>query len=133
MNDVIAGVVPMYAAAPATALPHVKGGSVVALGQTGAKRSEFIKDIPTFAEQGVPDYDVELWYALLGPAKLPTDISGRLRKEITEILAKPEVRSRLLSLGFEPKPSSGDQLADTLRAEMKQWSEVAKAAKLSAE
>jgi tripartite-type tricarboxylate transporter receptor subunit TctC len=131
MTDVIAGVVPMYMAAPATALPFVANGKVVALGQTTAERSTLVKNIPTVAEQGVPGYDVELWYGLLGPAKMPTDIVDRLSKEIAQILLLPDVRERLEKLGFEPKSSSPAQFSAYIEREVKQWAEVAQAAHLS--
>ena len=131
MNDVLAGVVPMYFAAPSTAMSHIQAGKVRALGQSTATRSALIKDIPTIAEQGVPGYNVELWYGLLGPAKLPQPIVERILKEVTEILKKDQVRASLQALGFEPKPSSSEVFAKYIRSEMEQWADVAKVAKLT--
>lgn len=131
MNDVLAGHVSLYFAAPATALPHVTSGGVRALGQSAAERSELIKDIPTLAEQGVTGYNVELWYGLLGPAKLPPAVVVRLQKEVADILNMAEVRKTLQGLGFQPKPSSSQQFADYIQSELQQWAEVAKAANLS--
>ena len=131
MNDLLAGHVSLYFAAPATALPHVASGGVRALGQSSSERSELIKDIPTITEQGVAGYNVELWYGLLGPAKLPPAVVARLQKEVTDILGMAEVTKTLQGLGFQPKPSSSEKFADYIQSEMKQWAEVAKAANLS--
>jgi tripartite-type tricarboxylate transporter receptor subunit TctC len=131
MTDVIAGVVPMYMAAPATALPFIASGQVVALGQSTAERSDLVKNIPTIAEQGVPGYDVELWYGLLGPAKMPQDIVDRLHKEVAEILQLSDVLEILQKLGFEPKSSTPQQFSAYIEHEVKQWAEVAQAAHLT--
>lgn len=131
MNDVLSGVVPLYFGAPATILSHIKARSVRALGQSTATRSELMKDIPTLAEQGVTGYNVELWYALLGPAKLPRPVIERISTEVTAILQKPEVKKSLEALGFEPKPSSPAELAKYIVSERDQWAEVAKVSNLT--
>ncbi|MEI9806008.1 MAG: tripartite tricarboxylate transporter substrate binding protein [Pseudolabrys sp.] len=131
MSDVLAGVVPLYFSAPSTALPHIKAGTALALGQTTGTRSELIKDIPTIAEQGVPGYNMELWYALLGPADLPRPIVDRLVTAMSAALKKDEVKQTLEKLGFAPKPSTPEELGKYIRSEVEQWSVVAKAANLS--
>jgi tripartite-type tricarboxylate transporter receptor subunit TctC len=131
MTDVIAGVVPMYMAAPATALPFIANGLVIPLGQSTAVRSDLVKNIPTLAEQGVPGYDVELWYGLLGPAKMPQDVVNRLNKEVAQILQLPDVREKLQKLGFEPKSSTPQRFSAYIVHEVEQWAEVVQAAHLT--
>lgn len=131
MNDVVAGVVPLYFAAPSTAIPHVQSGAVRALGISTDKRPDFIKDIPTIAEQGVPGYNTELWYGLLAPRNTPPEIVQKLNTEIAKILQKPEVRNVLLGLGFEPKNLTPAEFRDYIRAEVKRWAAVATAANLA--
>jgi tripartite-type tricarboxylate transporter receptor subunit TctC len=131
MTDVLAGVVPLYFASPATALPQIKAGAALVLGQTTATRSELLKDIPTIAEQGVPGYNMELWYALLGPANMPRPIVDRIVAAMSAALKKDEVKQTLEKLGFAAKPSTPEELGKYIRSEVEQWSVVAKAANLS--
>lgn len=131
MNDVLAGVVPLYFAAPSTAIPNVQNGAVRALGISTDKRPDFIQDIPTIAEQGVPGYNVELWYGLLAPRNTPPDVVKKLNMEISKTLQKPEVRKVLLGLGFEPKGMASAEFRDYLRVEVKRWAEVAAASNLA--
>ena len=132
MTDVLANVVPMYFASPATAMPLVEAGSIKALGQSSARRPSFVPNIPTIAEQGYPDYRVDFWYGLLAPAGTPAPIVERLHAEVGEVLKMPKITEHFNKLGFEAaglKPADFDRF---IREEADVWAGVAKAAKLGA-
>jgi tripartite-type tricarboxylate transporter receptor subunit TctC len=86
-----------------TAAPHIKAGTVVALGTTGAKRSKFLPELPTLAEQGLDDYQVTAWFGLFGPDKLPKPIVEKLNVATNTILARADIQKRLGQLGVEPE------------------------------
>lgn len=130
MADVISGVVQAYFAASATALTQLQGGTVRAIAQTTGKRSQTFKDIPTIAEQDVPDFDLAQWYGLVAPAKLPPEIAEKIRKEVTDIMGKDDIRKKMLGLGCEPQPSTSAEFAKYIGSEVKLWTEIAKEAKL---
>ena len=111
-------------------MTQLQGGTVRALAQATAKRSETFKDIPTVAEQGVPDFDLAQWYGLVAPAKLPPEVSEKIRKEVTDLMTKDDVRKEMLTLGCDPQPSTGEAFAAYINSEVKLWGEIAKAAKL---
>ena len=73
MNDLLGGQVHFMIESIPTALPHIQSGKIRALGVTGSQRSSGLPDVPTIAEAGVPGFNVESWFALMGPAGLPTE------------------------------------------------------------
>lgn len=123
--DVASGNVPMYFGAPSSGLPFIAAGKVRAIAISSAKRPSFMPNIPTVQEQGIADFNVELWYGILAPAKTPPARIAQLQQDIKEILAKPNVRETMLGLGFEPRPSTPEEFATYLVSEIKLWGDVA--------
>ncbi len=81
-------------------LPHIKSGKVVALGTTAAQRSQATPDIPALAE--LPQFknvDIESWFALMGPAKLPQPVVAKLKKALAETLQSPDFRQKMAAAG----------------------------------
>ncbi len=91
----------------APAHPQIKGGNVRGLAVTGEARWHDLPDIPTMAEAGFPDFVFETYTALLAPAKTPPEIVARLEKETLAILARPEMRERLVQGGFQVQAKDG--------------------------
>ena len=131
--DVASGNVPMYFGAPSSGQPFIATGKVRAIALSSATRPTFMPDIPTVQEQGVADFNVELWYGLLAPAKTPPARIAQIETAVKEILAKPNVRETMLGLGFEPRPSTPEAFAAYLNREIKLWGEVADIAGLKPE
>jgi len=73
------------------------------------------------------------WYGLWGPKNLPADVSNKLQAEITKILAQPDVKERLNTLGFEPIGSPGDTFAKYVRDEMAKYEAIIRDAKIRVE
>jgi tripartite-type tricarboxylate transporter receptor subunit TctC len=97
---------------------------------TSAKRSQAMPEIPTFAESGVPGFDVTGWYALLAPAGTPAAIVNKVQSDTTASLRIPEVTARLSSEGAEPVGSSPEVLARFLQTETQKWAKVVKVANI---
>jgi tripartite-type tricarboxylate transporter receptor subunit TctC len=91
----------------APAHPQIKGGNIKGLAVTGETRWHDLPDIPTMAEAGFPDFVFETYTALLAPAKTPHEIVARLEKETLGILARPEMRERLVQSGFQVQARDG--------------------------
>jgi tripartite-type tricarboxylate transporter receptor subunit TctC len=111
-----------------SAVAHVKGGKLRALGVTGAKRSPLFPEVPTIAEAGLPGYEVVSWYGLIGPAGMPREIVDRLNAEATKAANSPGFRSRMEPLGFEIVTATPEKMAEMLRADSARWAPVIKAA-----
>ena len=106
---------------PSSALPHIQAGKLRPLAVTSRQRSPALADVPTVAEQGVPNFEVTGWFGVLAPAGTPAPVVARLNKEAAAALAAPEVKERLAGLGLEPgggSPADFNRLieADTARA-----------------
>jgi tripartite-type tricarboxylate transporter receptor subunit TctC len=87
---------------PSSALPLIKAGRLRALAVTSRNRAATLPDVPTVAEQGVPNFEVTGWFGVLAPAGTPAPIVERLNKDLQAMLAQPDVKSKLAELGLEP-------------------------------
>jgi tripartite-type tricarboxylate transporter receptor subunit TctC len=111
-------------------LPQINSGALHALAVMGAKRSVVLKDVPTAAQSGLPNFNVASWNALAAPAKTPKAVIDRLNKEVNAAVNSPDVQKSLLALNIEASPSTPAQLADLLASEMKRWAGVIASAKV---
>jgi tripartite-type tricarboxylate transporter receptor subunit TctC len=121
MPDVISGQVDMSFPNLPSGLPHVKSGSLRALGVTTAKRSSAAPNIPTIAESGLPGYEMATWYGLVAPANLPIEIRNQINKELQGILADPKFRDKLIAQGADPMPGTPEQFAAFIKSEIEKW------------
>src|SRR3954471_4249394 len=101
LNDIMGGQIQLIADPMASSLPLAAAGKIKALAVTSAKRVAAAPDIPTIAESGMTGFEFASWYGLWGPKGLPADITAKLHGEVVKVLAQPDVRERLATLGFE--------------------------------
>jgi tripartite-type tricarboxylate transporter receptor subunit TctC len=123
-SDLVGGQVSMTFGTSLSVVPHVRSGRLRALATTGAQRSPALPDLPTVAEAGVPGYEASLWYAFVGPARLPPEIVHRLNAEIVAVLRLPDVRERLASQGVDTQSSTPEELGRLMTADLKRWADV---------
>jgi tripartite-type tricarboxylate transporter receptor subunit TctC len=133
MDDLRAGTVQLYVNAALTGLPAAREGGARALAVTSRQRLAAAPEIPTAAEAGLPGFEAEAWWALVGPRGLPEEVVGPLQRAVAEAVRDPAVAARLRALGAEPVGSTGAELAATLRAEDAKWGEAARAAGVAVE
>ena len=126
--DALAGHTPLAFASAASVQNHLKSGNLKALGVPSGKRSRQYPDIPTFAESGWADFDINSWVGLVAPAKTPRAIVERLNTELNAALADPEVRSKLEAAGISPTPGTAEAFSATIRKELALYGGVVKAA-----
>jgi tripartite-type tricarboxylate transporter receptor subunit TctC len=110
-----------------SALPHIRSGALRALGVTTPKRWPSTPDIPTIAEQGLPDYSATAWFAMYAPAKTPAPIVAKLNQEIDAILKTPEMKAQFDQQGAEPVGGKPEVLADLMKGEIEKWAKAVKA------
>ncbi|HEY9224333.1 MAG TPA: tripartite tricarboxylate transporter substrate binding protein [Variovorax sp.] len=129
LNDLLGGQVSMSFTDVLTALPYVKTGKLRALGVTTTGRSQALPDVPTVAEQGVPGYDVSVFFGIVAPAGTPPDRIAKLNQAFVDVLDTPKVKQLFASQGLEPAPSSTpQQLGKFIQAQMAKWAGVVKQA-----
>ena len=132
MPDLLSGTVSLAFPNLPTAMPLVRRGQLRALGVTTRTRSAAAPDIATIAESGVPDYDMSTWYGLVAPARLPADIRKKLSEALITTLNNPEVRSKLVAQGMDPRPSTPEEFAKFIAEESLRWSGLLKSLNLTA-
>ena len=129
LNDLLGNQVSMSFTDVLTALPYVKAGKLRALGITTAERSQALPEVPTVAEQGVPGYDVSVFFGIVAPAGTPPERIARLNQAFVEVLATSKVRQLFASQGLEPAPASTpEQLGRFIQAQVLKWAGVVKQA-----
>jgi len=129
--DVISGHIPVMFSATSLVIEQIRDGKIRALAGGGARRLALLPAVPTIAESGVPGFDFNTWMAILAPLNTPKEIIARLNTEITKALAAPDVRERLVSIGFEIDGSSPEKLAAVTRARLEQMQKIIKGAGIS--
>jgi tripartite-type tricarboxylate transporter receptor subunit TctC len=133
LNDLLGGHIGVLISAIPNAHSHILAGTIYGLAVTGAKRSGLLPNLPTFAEAGLPGYDVPLRWGLAAPAGTPRAIVEKLNSALNAALATDEVRQRLAVEGAEPEPTTPEAYAGIIDREVTMWSDLVKAAGIKAE
>jgi tripartite-type tricarboxylate transporter receptor subunit TctC len=108
-------------------LPQVEAGKLRALAITSAARSQLVPNVPTVAEVGFPDFEVLAWYALFAPRETPKPIVERLSAEIEKIVRLPEIQTKMIQLGMEPRYMNPEQLTSFVAVESPKWGALLRA------
>jgi tripartite-type tricarboxylate transporter receptor subunit TctC len=129
--DTLGGQVSFAIVTMPAAISHVRAGKLRALAVTTLKRNPGAPEIPTVAEAlKLPDYEVDSWYALFAPAKTPSAIVDKMQKAVAQTIQLPDVKQKLLEQGGDTVGSSPEYLERVVKAELRKWPEVVKAAKI---
>ena len=129
----MAGHTPIAWATIASAKQALEAGQLRALAVASKTRSQLLADVPTTAEAGYPDIQGDSWVGLLAPAGTPNEIIGAVQREIAEIIALPDVKERLPTLGFEAVASTPEEFATRIKVETEMWGKVIRAANIKPE
>jgi len=126
----LVGEVPLIFTTAAGVTQHVEAGRIRALAVTTKKRFVLWPNVPTIAETVLPDFDVLAWYAVAAPRNLPPALVNRLSAVVRDVLKRPDVSEKLLSLGAETRPSSPREAQQFLASEVARWSKVVRDEKI---
>lgn len=133
MADLMAGQIDLMFDAAITAVPQVKAGKLQALAVSGGRRLPELPQVPTFDELGLKDFQGNLWIGLLAPAGTPAPVLQRLNDELQTVLKKPEVRTRMATLGFEPLPGPPAALPAHMQAVQDAWARVVRERRITSD
>lgn len=126
--DLLGGNVNTMISNPTSVVPHIKTGKLRALGIIGANRIDALRDVPTAAEAGFPEFaNVIEWYGMVAPAATPRPVVNKLNGAIVRALQMPDVQQRIQALGMTPSPSTPEELDKQIRADYALWGKVVKA------
>jgi tripartite-type tricarboxylate transporter receptor subunit TctC len=131
--DVASGTLGVSFVSSNVALPLIKAGKLRALAVPSRQRLAVLPNVPTMAESGYPDFDLQPWTGLFGPAGLDKAIVARLSSSMKEILAEPEVVERFAGLSMTPGFMMPAELSDKIRKSIELWKDVAAKGKVVVE
>jgi len=112
------------------AVPLVTSGKLRGLAVTTPQRSAAVPQVPTVSEAGYPGLSSTVWTGFFVPAKTPKAIGERLSAVVLQVAAMPEIRDKLVQLGFEPTSISGEQFQRDVAVELQHWADVIRKAGL---
>ena len=124
IQDVVAGHVPVMFVDVAAGTPMIKAGKLRVLAVASPKRIAAMPNVPTFAEQGIPDFEAWAWQGLAVPAGTPKDVVTRLNVEYAKAVADPTIRQKLVDAGVEPVTSTPEEMNAYIKSETDKWAQV---------
>jgi tripartite-type tricarboxylate transporter receptor subunit TctC len=133
LGDLMAGSIDMMLTTAIAAMGLIKTGKVRALGVAGNTRQETMPEVPTFAEQGWPGYQISEWKALAAPAGTPPDVVATLNRSINQVLRSEQVAAKLREEGSEVAGGTPDAMMALVRADIERWKAVARKSGVSIE
>jgi len=133
ITDLLAGVVDASFQNINAVVQHINAGKLRALAVTGDKRSALLPQVPTLAEAGVKGADVYSWQAVAAPRGLPADVKGTLHAALVAALNDPQVKAKLVDLGFEIVANTPEQFTRFQAAEFARWKKVIETGKITAD
>lgn len=124
--DVLGGQIQLAFIAVAVAVPHVKAGTLKAIGLSSTTRSALLPDLATIAEQGLAKYALDGWVAVVGPAGMPKADTDRVYQAVRATLATPEARDALLAQGYQLQGTTPEATTAYFRAEVARMATLVK-------
>ncbi len=132
-TDLIAGNVQLSFQNLGTVAAHIAGGRLRAIAVTSAERNRILPDVPTAIEQGLPDFVVTSWQAVMAPGGMPMPVLTKVHAAVKEALTHAETVQRLNAIGFDVVANTPDEYRSFQEAEIARWREVVRTANIRAE
>ena len=126
VNDLVAGQVQaLFTGIPAV-IGQLRAGQVKAIALSSPQRLTTLPDVPTVAEAGVPGFEADQWYGVVGPAGMPAELVAAINAQINTCLQRPAILERLQAEGAQPMPSSPEVFAQLIAKDLARWGKVIK-------
>ena len=131
-RDLIAGRIQFYMNSPPPLTPLVRDGKLRALCVSSNERHPGLPDVPSAAEQGMPDLNLNVWFAVFAPRGVPAPIVAMLSEKLNGVLADQGIRDRAFTAGALVSPTSPEALANRVAQETAKWRDIARTANITA-
>lgn len=132
LTDLVGGQLPMIVTTLSDMTEMHKGGRIKVLAVSGAKRSQFMPEVPTLAEEGY-DLSATGWYGLFVPAKTPPDFVEKVNRIVVDAIKSPDVSGRMLTMGLQPTGTSAAEMAAIQKRDSAFWAPAVQASGFKAE
>src|SRR6266851_835279 len=133
VQDVIPGRVAYYFAGMPVGLPLAKSGRARALGVTSKQRFAGAPDIPTIAEQGLPQYEATLWQGFFAPASISSELASRIARDVAAVLKQLDTREMLQKSGVALFEDNQANFKKFFHADIEKWKNLVKSTNLKLE
>ena len=130
ITDLIGGRVQLSFQTTIAVINHIKSGRLKAIAVSGKTRSSALPQVPTFAEAGLPNFDMTGWYGILAPAASPKEVIDKMSRAMAVILLMPDVQEYLAKQGFEPLISTPEQFTALMKADFAKYAHIIKTANI---
>jgi tripartite-type tricarboxylate transporter receptor subunit TctC len=124
MTDLLGGQIDYAFEGMTTAAPFIKSGKLRAVAQTGTRRARAFADIPTVAEQGYPGFHASIWFGLVGPARMPSDLVARINADVGQLLAQADVVGKLEEFGAQDGGGTPQRFDAFMQDERTRWARL---------
>jgi tripartite-type tricarboxylate transporter receptor subunit TctC len=132
MKDLLAGRIDMFITTPPTAIAHLEAGTLRALAITSNKRHPKLPNIPTTAEAGLPEFQLEAWFSVFGPANMPEPVVKKLAAAMEKVITSDEFKEQMSAQGSNASYRSPQELAQIVKDDLAKWGKVVKTAGITA-
>ena len=126
MTAMLSGETEITYAAVVSAMQHLKSGKLRPLALASGSRYPSLPEVPTTAEAGLPGFEIDYWYALLGPAGIPSAIVGQIQRDVSAMVNAPEMKESLLAQGSIAVGGTPEKLDALIRRDYTLWAKVVK-------
>lgn len=133
MMAVMSGELEFMSTEVTAAMPHIKAGKLKPIAVAATKRSPTLPEVPTFAEQGMPGFEVTAWYAIFAPKGTPKDVVDKLNRALAKAVRQPDVKEKFATLGATPIGGTPDELGAYVKKEIALWAAAVKASGATAQ
>ena len=130
--QLMAGDIDFMSVEVTAAMPHIKSGRIKPIAVASSKRIPSI-GLPTFAEQGVSDFEVTAWYAIFAPKNTPKDIVAKISDALAKAVATEDVKTKFAALGATPIGSTPEVLREYVGTEISRWAGAVKSSGATAD
>jgi tripartite-type tricarboxylate transporter receptor subunit TctC len=124
VTDLVGGQIPLLFSSMTTAIPYVQSKKIKGIAVTYPTRASALPDLPTVAESGLAGFDASVWFAMVGPAKLPDEIVVKVNQALNAAIGEAGVQDALRRQGYEPVTGSPMDLARQIRSDYEKWGKV---------
>lgn len=132
MQDLLAGRINMFITTPPTAMAHLDAGTLRALAITSNQRHPKLPNIPTTAEAGLPEFQLEAWFSVFGPANMPEPVVAKLAAAMEKVITSDTFKEQMSAQGSNASYRSPDELGQIVKDDLAKWGGVVKSAGITA-
>ncbi len=132
MQDLLTSRIDLFITTPPTAIGHLEAGNLRALAITSNQRHPMLPNIPTTAEAGLPEFQLEAWFSVFGPAGMPADVVEKLAAAMKTVITSPEFIAQMNTQGSNASYQPPAEVAKIVERDLAKWAEVVKTAGITA-